>query len=1435
MIQRSIVCCLGLGLALSLASLVSMERARAEDPVPVADDGRVTLPAKASAREGGKLTFLWKQIDGPSVKIADPGAARLDETDPQKKRWVSETFFVPTEPGIYRFELSVKNEDGKESKKIFEKDVLAPKPAPVAVAGQDQNNRNVNDLIRVNGSDSKCADGQMIVQWQWEVVQAPPKFSPDPELLKKAAWDFKARDAGIYQFMLRVSDGKHWSVPSPPIVITIKPESLPPQFEPDEGPKKWELGGPAPNPIQPPRIIVKAIVAPGGDVKLGQTLVLDGSASHPPADMNPQFFWHQTDDKGPIVRQLSPDHTKPFDSKRDDTNNYPVWTFKPEKPGTYSFVLKLTLNAGTHNEAEVESEPVTYNVIDPNAQPVAAPAVPAGGPALFARISAETVTVDAGDTVRLDASTSYGPKGAKLKYVWGPVAGKLYPRAWSGSDSPLIEFRTDDQGEYGISLRVSDGKDESLPDQIIITSGPAKGPPVIDLPAEYTTTVGEKLTMEAHVTDPKNDKLSLKWVCVQPAEMVIRDDSSKKDISTLPSIVFKPNKPGPFVFKLTATDSKGHSTSVVTTITVKVAEDRQPTAKLEGPADVLVGHRVVLDASGSRSGNNLQLSYLWKQESGPAIPGDAPSHKQKTWEFTPKETGQYKVSLQVSDANAKSYVDVCVVNVVAEQHALAAKIAGPPAVKLNPGESIALDGSDSSDGADNKTKLKFKWSKLDGTAELSFEGDDAPKCKITGASSGPARVQLVISDGTSESPPAIVVVSVGKARGKPAAKIAGPADARINSTVILSSEGSTAEGEVTGWLWTQTQDGGPKIPGLSKSDMRKKELRFEPKQPGTYVFTLQVVDEKGNKSEPETHSVEVKGGVNRQPIAHASVIQQVNGPIQANNPVKLSARGSIDPENHALKYKWKQVAGDPVQMPEGGGEIVNIVPPAPGKYTFEVVVSAGENDSVPAEVSFNVEGPNAAPEAKIGDIQPVEVGEKIVLDGSESKSGNGGKLEYRWSKVSGPDVRFVGRNAESKVKAEVILQQDGEYVFELKVFDGKDWSEAARAAVKTRAPNVAPIAVISSPNNGKIVNTEENMESVLDGSESNDPDNGPKPLTFLWKQTSGSRVDLRPEGKIVRFTPARQGELKFQLIVNDGKASSASMQVVVNVLKAGTLPVAVADYKPKPARVAERNRRDEDRRLNKNVLILDGARSKPQGKRLAYQWKQIGGEDLHLKPEKLNKDQIGMLIYVPGAYKFTLVVSDDQNTSQPAVLEFNVLDDTPTAVSPAPAPASSPEANQKQPEKTESTPDSKTPSSSDAGHRDGALLPPPKDAKDAGGDPGPSRAVPPRSSDAEKKKLEDLARQPGAEAEKTLIEALSNPDAGIRKTAAEALYSRGITSIPALIATLDSSDASARGEAYRALKELTHETFGSESDKWRDWWAAQPVARTGTTNEQNTP
>lgn len=102
--------------------------------------------------------------------------------------------------------------------------------------------------------------------------------------------------------------------------------------------------------------------------------------------------------------------------------------------------------------------------------------------------------------------------------------------------------------------------------------------------------------------------------------------------------------------------------------------------------------------------------------------------------------------------------------------------------------------------------------------------------------------------------------------------------------------------------------------------------------------------------------------------------------------------------------------------------------------------------------------------------------------------------------------------------------------------DGELNSIPDEVIITASTPNVAPNA-----NAGADQNVFTGTLAQLDGSASNDPDNGPQPLSYLWSFISGPAGSSVSNNSILNrdkanagFIPDVYGPYAFQLKVNDG-------------------------------------------------------------------------------------------------------------------------------------------------------------------------------------------------------------------------------------------------------------------------------------------------------------
>jgi hypothetical protein len=95
------------------------------------------------------------------------------------------------------------------------------------------------------------------------------------------------------------------------------------------------------------------------------------------------------------------------------------------------------------------------------------------------------------------------------------------------------------------------------------------------------------------------------------------------------------------------------------------------------------------------------------------------------------------------------------------------------------------------------------------------------------------------------------------------------------------------------------------------------------------------------------------------------------------------------------------------------------------------------------------------------------------------------------------------------------------------------------AVAKDNQPPMASVLAPASAPPGSIV--------VLDATLSMDPDQGPAPLEYSWRQIAGPQVEIsRPNAPLAFFTAPQSGSLAFEISISDG-VDSVIQQVRVSI------------------------------------------------------------------------------------------------------------------------------------------------------------------------------------------------------------------------------------------------------------------------------------------------
>jgi hypothetical protein len=338
-------------------------------------------------------------------------------------------------------------------------------------------------------------------------------------------------------------------------------------------------------------------------------------------------------------------------------------------------------------------------------------------------------------------------------------------------------------------------------------------------------------------------------------------------------------------------------------------------------------------------------------------------------------------------------------------------------------------------------------------------------------------------------------------------------------------------------------------------------------------------------SAPATVSITISP-INDPPVADAGPDQNV----LTGQPVTLNGSKSFDPERAMITFLWWFV-----EVPAGSGVIDAslsdvasakpvFTPNMNGTYKLRLIVNDGFQDSIPDEVMLNATTPNVAPNANAGPDQNVATGVEVNLDGTDSYDSDGQSLSFLWSLESKPPASTLteaGIEGKTTPNPSFAPDVEGVYRFRLVVNDGFTDSDPDTVEIHafSATGNVPPNARAGKDQRAKV-----NTLVVLDGSMSNDPDDGPaEMMAFQWRfksVPSGSVLldrDLLDRDQVsASFVPDIAGAYTVELQVYDG-------------LDTDTDEVTIQAYS---TNVPPNARAGQDRKVDPgDEVILDGTMS----------------------------------------------------------------------------------------------------------------------------------------------------------------------------------------------------------------------------------------------------
>ena len=719
-------------------------------------------------------------------------------------------------------------------------------------------------------------------------------------------------------------------------------------------------------------------------------------------------------------------------------------------------------------------------------------------------------TTNQGNAITVNGSGSTDADGTITTYKWDCDANDGISFS-SGSSSPSFVCNYPDDGQYTLTLQVTDDDNATDTDTALVTV--TNTLPLADAGTGYTGTKNTAITVDGSgSTDPDGTIVSYQWDCDTSDSIPVSTASTSATFSCIYAAV------GTYTAMLIVTDDDGGTATDTVTVNVINAD---PVANAGGPYAGIQGVPMTLDGGLSSDPDGFLVSYEWDCDinSGPGFstPSTSP-----TFLCSYPTVNTYTARLRVTDDDGSTDTADATINIT--NQAPVAEAGGP----YTGGQGVAVPvfafGSTDSDG----TIDLYEWDcDLNGTYEVSTTLQTGTTCTFPTVGTYTIRLRVTDSDGATATDTATATIG----NQAPIANAGGPYAALQNVTVTVDGSGSTdIDGTLTNFEW-DCDDGN----GISYVSTGTTSTTFcSYSAVGTYTVTLRVTDDDGD-TDVTTTTVQVSNGV---PVAVAG------GPYTGNKNTNITLDGSAssDADGIIVTYAWDCTS-------DGSIDVTSSSPTSTCSYsavgTYTVTLTVTDDYGGTASDTGTVNIPLVGPIANAGGPYAGTQGGGIAVDGTNSSDADGFIALYEWD-CDGDNTYDL--SSSSSGTAVCNYTSVGTYTLQLRVTDDDGATDVDVATVSVS--NVLPVADAGGPYTGT-----ENSPVFVDGSLSTDQDGAI--ATYGWDCDGDLVPDVissSPTGSTCTFNATGTYTITLFVTDNDGGQDVDSASVII----ASTPPTANA-------------------------------------------------------------------------------------------------------------------------------------------------------------------------------------------------------------------------------------------------------------------------------------
>jgi hypothetical protein len=471
-----------------------------------------------------------------------------------------------------------------------------------------------------------------------------------------------------------------------------------------------------------------------------------------------------------------------------------------------------------------------------------------------------------------------------------------------------------------------------------------------------------------------------------------------------------------------------------------VPENSVPIANAGPDISIILGAEAVLNGSASSDEDGDQLEYQWKIISAPSTDSANITFTNSVNQLiSPSESGDYEISLIVSDGNVASKADTLLLTVVENNVLPVAVITGPESGKQ--GESISLSGATSNDEDGHSLIYNWSFKNIPNSSSLTSEslGSESDVSFLPDMA-GEYVIQLIVNDGSDDSEAVIFAIT---ALENIAPTVVANVDVtyRVGGEAYFYSTVNDIDSVIHTYAWEMTA--APEGSQLIGATYDKPYFTYIPDVAGAYTAVLKVSDGVNQvQSEDITATIESEYEY-RYAIGGNTLYQG-----KVNEPLLLNFATSTSPNGKSLNYTWSVRSG-----PNGSGPSLttSIIDKAETEFKadkaglYKVFVQATDDEGFGNVQTINItlydSGSNMAPRAAVDNIHYAELGSTVTFDARKSFDLEHDLISYEWSIAHQPIGSDLVLDKPSVVNFAVTPELPGYYSFVVKAKD-KTTSEA---------------------------------------------------------------------------------------------------------------------------------------------------------------------------------------------------------------------------------------------------------------------------------------------------------------------------------------------------------------------------------------------------------